>query len=245
MSELKYDKTPQESQRESMKAAWKRGCYDNVNWIEQNSGKNNGMYGKHHSNEAKLKISLAKKGKNHPNYGKRGEGTPMYGKKHTAATKKRMSESHKIENLSTKTRRKLSESHSGKNRHMYGKQHTEETKQKIRETRLKRVFPTKDTSIEVALQEELDKRKIVYEKHIPVCDICQPDIVFPSFKLAVFADGDYWHSKKFQDGKAWQRDRYQDKALRENGWTPLRFWGSEIRDNVLKCVDNIVSVLEL
>jgi len=75
------------------------------------------------------------------------------------------------------------------------------------------VTPTQDTSIEVALQEELNKRHIKYKKHIHVCKICVPDIVFLDKKTAVFADGDYWHSKEFQDGKVWRRDRNQDKVL--------------------------------
>lgn len=61
------------------------------------SGKNHPMYGKNQSEEAKLKISKASKGRfsgeAHPMYGIRGEDHHFFGKKHTEETKKRMSES--------------------------------------------------------------------------------------------------------------------------------------------------------
>ncbi len=122
---------------------------------------------------------------------------------------------------------------------------SDEHKRKLRMARLNQVLPTKDTSIEVATQHELDKRGITYETHIPVCGICQPDIVFPSEKVAVQCDGDYWHSKDFKDGLVWERDRHQDKVLRWAGWSVLRFWGSQIRENVKGCVDRIVAEIAM
>jgi len=115
-----------------------------------------------------------------------------------------------------------------------------EIKAKIRITRLKQVFPVKDTSIEVALQEELDRHGLVYQKHLPVCGLCQPDIVFPELKIAVFADGDYWHTK---DERAIKKDQYQTNVLTEAGWIVLRFWGSEIRNNLHYCVNEIEKAL--
>ena len=55
---------------------------------EQNKGENNPNYGKHHSEEARKKMSEARKkyvGENHP----------MYGKHHSEETKKKMSEDRK------------------------------------------------------------------------------------------------------------------------------------------------------
>ena len=131
----------------------------------------------------------------------------------------------------------------GEKNPFYGHKHTEETKQKIREIRLKTKFKTKNTKIEKILQEGLNKNNIKYKKHLTVCDICQPDIVFPEKKIAVFADGDYWHSKTHKDGKAWEKDRNQDKVLSQNGWMVLRFWGHEIKESPQKCVNKIIGVL--
>lgn len=99
-----------------------------------NSGKNNYMYGKKHTDIAKQKMSNKRKeyykthkpwnkgkkclniskkisGKNNPMYGKTGKDNPMYGKKHTL-----------------KTKQKISEANSGKNNGRYGKHLTQEEK---------------------------------------------------------------------------------------------------------------------
>lgn len=98
------------------------------------SGKNNPMWGKHHIEESKKKMSealLGRKvseetkqkisknhadvsGKNNPNYGKFGEDNPLYGRRHTEETKEKMSKAR-----------------SGKNNPWYGKHHTKETKEKM------------------------------------------------------------------------------------------------------------------
>lgn len=76
--------------------------------------------GRKMSEQTKAKISKALSGKNHPNYGKRGEGLPNYGKlgkKRTQATKDKIS--------------KNSARLSGNDHHMYGKHQSEEVKTKI------------------------------------------------------------------------------------------------------------------
>lgn len=81
---------------------------------ESLKGKNKG---KHHSEEARKKISEAHKGK-----------ATWNGKHHSEESKKKMSESHKGKKLSEEHRKKLSEV--GK-----GKHHSEETKMKISEAK--------------------------------------------------------------------------------------------------------------
>jgi len=188
----------------------------------------------------------------------KGRVGAMKGRKHSEETKRKISLAL-LDNpqfFSDMRRKHLSEIHLGEKNPMYDKTPwnkglTKKThpslktaSEKKRKQRLKQIIPKKDTSIEVALQRELDKRKIAYEKHVPVCGICQPDIVFSSEKVAVFADGNYWHSKTFDGGKVWRRDRHQDDVLQENDWTSIRFWGSEIRSSVSECVEQVVSVLE-
>jgi len=229
------------------------------------SGKNNPIYGKPRSEETKRKISETKKIR----YALGEIVSWNKGKPFSEESKQRMSRAHKGKKHSEEHKRKIGETMKGrkctwgykigaaqmgeKNHNygkrgegtpMYGKHHTKEAKQKIREKRLKQVIPTKDTSIEVALQKELTKRDIAYEKHLSVCGTCQPDIVFPKLQVAVFADGNYYHSKTFDNGKRWKNDRRQEKILQEKGWTPIRFWGHEIKKDVSSCVDQIVSALE-
>jgi len=81
---------------------------------EAHNGKNNPMYGKHHSEKARERISEAKRGENHP----------MYGKHHSKEAKEKISKANNGENnpmygkhLSKETKRKLSETNSGEKGH--------------------------------------------------------------------------------------------------------------------------------
>jgi len=105
--------------------------------------------------------------------------------------------------------------------------------------RYNQIIPVKDTSIEILIQNELNRRDITFEKHICVCGRSQPDIVFREQKIAVFCDGDYWHS--LPDKK--KQDIRQNKLLSDNGWIVLRFTGTEIRKNIKRCVDVIEAAL--
>lgn len=191
--------------------------------------------GLHHSEETKRKMRDAWK-KRH-NEGKANfslehrkkislallKNNGFRGKHHTKETKKRISK-----NLI------------GEKNGMYGKKHKLETIQKNREAQLKAKPIWRNTSIELKMQNELKKRNITFLTHKPVLKTCIPDIVFLDKKIAVFCDGDYWHTRN----KAIRADTYHNKVLIENGWTPLRFWGVSIRTDVIGCVDIIEAHLQ-
>ena len=97
---------------------------------KKQSGENNNMYGKHHCEEAKRKMSEATKGgersektkekisktlKDKEKINKRlsGKSHPMYGKHHSKKTKRKMSEAHKGREYSEKTRQKMGEAQKG------------------------------------------------------------------------------------------------------------------------------------
>lgn len=111
------------------------------------SGDGNHMFGKHHTEESKLKISRSKLGKNnglvgekHPNFGTKwgeerrksmservkGKNNPMYGKSGELSPNwgVKFSEEHK---------RKISEANSGENHPNFGKPLPESTKRKLSE----------------------------------------------------------------------------------------------------------------
>ena len=103
----------------------------------------------------------------------------------------------------------------------------------------------KDTDIEKLLGEIVRPfwKKERYRKNVKSLP-GKPDIVFPESKIAIFADGDFWHGKGFKKWKSeisvfWRkkiagnilRDRLQDKALRKAGYRVLRFYGSKIKRN--------------
>ncbi len=111
------------------------------------------------------------------------------------------------------------------------KTHPEEIKNR-RARRLKQVFPTKDTSIEVKLQKMLMSNNIEFETHKPIMG--QPDI-FIKPNICIFADGMYWHSK---DGVK-ERDIRVNEKLSNKGYLVLRFSDVEI-DNCFVDVTNTI-----
>ena len=92
---------------------------------------------------------------------------------------------------------------------------------------------------ELALTPELDKRKLKYEPHFVIGKRFEIDIAFPKKKLAVEADGDYWHSLPKQilaDGR-------KNDYLKSIDWNIMRFTESEINDDVKSCADKIIAQL--
>lgn len=94
-----------------------------------------------------------------------------------------------------------------------------------------------------------------------------PDVVLPSRQTVIFVDGDYWHGNQWRSRKHlsleaqfidspsqayWiqkitrnmERDCAVTRELTEQGWTVLRFWESEIRENVEECVKVAVEAIE-
>jgi len=215
------------------------------------------LKGKHHSEDHKRKVSLARRGKKHSEETKQkislalkgkvnvGKTPWMKGKHHTEETKRKLSKIHKGKHYSPQNEfkkghqwpKEILEKIGSK---LKNRKISQEQINKMKISRLNQVLPQKDTSIEVKMQNELRSRGIRFEKHLPICNICQPDIIFPNKNVAIFCDGDYWHSKSFNNGKRWENDRLQDERLRENGWIVYRFWEHEINNNVSACVDEIM-----
>ena len=134
------------------------------------------------------------------------------------------------------SRRKMSLSHLGKPGYWKGKRLSEETKRKIREKRLNQILPRQDTSIEIAMQNELRSRHIDFQSHYPF--LGQPDI-FIAPSLCIFCDGDYWHN--YPEGR--EKDKKITKQLQQEGFEVLRFWEHEIEENIKGCVDKIAGVI--
>jgi len=112
----------------------------------------------------------------------------------------------------------------------------------------------KDSEIEKLLRKELWSRGLRYRKNYKKI-IGKPDIVFVGKKVAVFCDSEFWHGYDWENKKHeiksrqdfWipkiernmQRDNEVTKALEDEGWTVLRFWGKEIKKNTKECADII------
>lgn len=104
---------------------------------------------------------------------------------------------------------------------------------------------TRGTDIELSLNRSIRPlwKKERYRKN-PKNLPGKPDVVFPKSRIAIFADGDFWHGRAFQKyrnklSKFWKekirsnimRDRQQVIALKKMGFKVMRFWGTEIKKN--------------
>jgi len=115
------------------------------------------MYGKHHTADAKLKMSKARKGKRlseehklHLSFAlKKRNIKPWLGKHHTEETKQKLSKVLKGRTFTEEHKKNISKNHAdvsgsknpmygvhlkGELSHMYGKHHSEETKRKLSKT---------------------------------------------------------------------------------------------------------------
>ena len=73
--------------------------------------------------------------------------------------------------------------------------------------------------------------------------------------MAVFCDGEFWHGYDWEQRKHdfkshqefWipkierniERDKEVTAELKAKGWTVLRFWGNDIKKNLMCCADTI------
>ena len=94
----------------------------------------------------------------------------------------------------------------------------------------------KDTKIELSLQFGLKRKGISFDTQFIIPKTCTIDIVPKNSKIAVFADGDYWHNLP----ERIEKDKWVNQKLVQNGWKVLRFWEHEINQNLDFCIDKIL-----
>ncbi len=124
----------------------------------------------------------------------------------------------------------------------------------------------KDTKIEIILRKALWSKGYRYRKNyrdLPG----NPDIVLTKYKIAIFCDGEFFHGKNWEvlkpklknshNSEYWinkisrnrERDSEVNKKLLFLGWTVIRFWGADIKNNLEECLtvieetifDNLIS----
>jgi len=117
----------------------------------------------------------------------------------------------------------------------------------------------KNSKIERILRKELWSRGLRYRKNVKSI-YGHPDIAFIAKKVAVFVDSEFWHGydweKRKEDFKShqefWipkierniQRDCEVNEKLQKDGWTVLRFWGTEIKKDADRCANAVEKALE-
>ena len=86
----------------------------------------------------------------------------------------------------------------------------------------------------------------------------KPDMVFPSYKVAVFIDGCFWHAcpkhcrMPSSNVKYWKqkisgnkkRDKKNNRLLKKEGWKVVRIWEHEIKQNLEKVSNRILSHIQ-
>lgn len=113
---------------------------------------------------------------------------------------------------------------------------------------------SKDSGIELLLRRELWTRGLRYRKNVKSV-FGHPDIAFIGKKVAVFCDSEFWHGYDWENRKSdiksnkefWiskiERNMSRDKEVNDHlishGWTVLRFWGKDIKNNTARCADLI------
>ena len=170
-----------------------------------------------------------------PNFG-------MSGKKHTKSTIKKISDTKIREykegkvKLSSSCFKKGYKFWLGKKRlNMEGKNNPskrKEVREKLRKHRATQVFPTKDTKIEVKIQNFLKRLGVKFFTHqyMKIEHGYQCDILIPSMNMVIECDGDYWH--KYPIGT--KLDHTRTKELLKEGFKVLRLWEREINNLSLK-----------
>lgn len=118
---------------------------------------------------------------------------------------------------------------------------------------------SKNSKIELMLSKALWHRGHRYRKNDKRV-FGKPDITFKKFKIAIFVDSEFWHGKNWNERKKdfktnvkfWrkkierniERDKEVNDYLKRNGWIVLRFWGNEIKGDLLSCVQSIENKID-
>lgn len=110
------------------------------------------------------------------------------------------------------------------------------------------------SKIEIALSKALYAKGYKYRKNDKTV-FGKPDLTFKKYKLAIFVDSEFWHGKDWHIRKSdhksnqefWykkierniERDKEVNYELSRQGWKVLRFWGNNIKKNLLFCITKI------
>ena len=118
----------------------------------------------------------------------------------------------------------------------------------------------KNTSIELILGKALWETGLRYRKQYKKLK-GTPDFVLVKYKIAIFCDSAFWHgyrnmstkrhifktNKKFWTNKILaniRRDKEVNKTLKKLGWKVIRLWDFEIRKDIDKNINKILTIVK-
>lgn len=117
----------------------------------------------------------------------------------------------------------------------------------------------KNTSQEVRFRKALWAKNVRYRIHVKGI-LGKPDVIIRKYRLAIFIDGDFWHgfgwaerrNKITTNARFWipkierniQRDHFVNQQLTLMGFTVMRFWEHEVKENLNSCTNQVLLYLE-
>lgn len=128
-------------------------------------------------------------------------------------------------------------------------------------SRVKRANRNIDTKHELLLRSTLWRMGLRFRKNVRVLP-GKPDIVFPSAKVIVFCDGDFWHGRNWQtlheklmygtNPDYWiakiqrnmERDLHNNAMLERDDWLVIRVWENDIKKDVCQVASYIKGEVE-
>ncbi|MCX2681033.1 very short patch repair endonuclease [Galbibacter sp. EGI 63066] len=88
----------------------------------------------------------------------------------------------------------------------------------------------------------------------------KPDVSIKKYKLAIFIDGEFWHGYNWDEKKKtiksnrgfWipkiernmQRDKEVNRQLAEMGYTVFRFWQRDVKNDLKRCLNDVLTYIE-
>jgi DNA mismatch endonuclease Vsr len=118
-----------------------------------------------------------------------------------------------------------------------------------------RAVKSKGSKIEIALAKSLWANGLRYRKNDSSV-YGTPDLTFKKYRIAVFADSEFWHGQDWDERKLdfksnqsfWIkkierniiRDQEVNIKLKEQGWEVIRIWGKQIETDLQACTKIII-----
>lgn len=115
-----------------------------------------------------------------------------------------------------------------------------------------------DTAPELALRRGLHAAGFRFRLRRSLGRGCNPDLVLPKYRLAVWVDGCFWHGHESHSPlptsgpnvELWRAKRIANRArdaravavAEELGWACLRVWECQIRENLPSVIDEVRAV---
>lgn len=136
-----------------------------------------------------------------------------------------------------------------------------EVKESQRQRRMKQVFPFKDTSIEMMIQNKLKENHLLFETHKPIrvgSGFHQVDI-FIKPNICIEIDGTrfhadprkyqphdvIWKDKQITAADIWRKDAELSVTLELMGYKVIRLWEIDIRKSLDYCLTKVLSTITI